>query len=273
MAQKKVVDLRRIENDKTRITTYKKRKACLYKKAEEFSTLCGVQTCLIVYGPTKATDKEVSEPEVWPSDEAKVRGIIRKYRDSVSSSTKKETQVETFVNDLGKTKEMENRTQRVKSNNTKYCCWEEKLDKCSLEQLQGILFSVDNKIHEAVMRQKRTMAMNHHHHHQAIEIPNPQALVEHDYMTQYFTNQQQQIHQGMFPSYNNNSMGLSLFPSPDDEIQMDPNRMENLTSLGFPQGLMMPNGNDGATQLMQVQPAAFNVNPFAGYGQFNFTWR
>ncbi|CAA7029954.1 unnamed protein product [Microthlaspi erraticum] len=281
MAQKKVVDLRRIENDKTRITTYKKRKACLYKKAEEFSTLCGVQTCLIVYGPTKATDTKVSEPEIWPRDEAKVREIIRKYKDLASNGCGKETQVETFVNDLGKAKEKEDCKKRVKSNNTKYCCWEEKLDKCSQEQLRQVLYAVEYKLHEALMRQKRTMIRNQH---QAIETPIPQMLMDQDYMRHYLADQKQQIHQGMLPGYHN--MGFSLLPSPDDQNQMDPNLEENyLTNFGLTQGLMMPNGNDG-TQLMQrqAQPcynpepvaqrtAAFNANPFAGFSPFNHTWR
>lgn len=273
MAQKKV-NLQRIMKDKTRITTYKKRKACLYKKAEELSTLCGVETCLIVYGPTKATDGVISEPEIWPKDETKVRDVIRKYRDTVSNSSRKETHVETFVNDLGKAKEVET-NKRVKSNN-KYCSWEEKLDKCSREQLREIFCAVDNKLLETMTRQDRSMIRVHH---QAIETPIPQNLMDQHYMQQYYP-EQQQLQGLMVP----NNMGFSFISSHDDQIQMDPN--QNWTDLGVPQALMMPKGNDGTHQLIQrqVQPyyiepisqrsAAFNVNHFAGHhGPFNFPWR
>lgn len=275
---KKKANLQRIANDKTRITTYKKRKASLYKKAEEFSTLCAVETCLIVYGPTKATDEVISEPEIWPKDDTKVRDTIRKYRDTVSNSCRKENHVETFVNDLGKAKEKET-NKRMKSAN-KYCSWDEKLDKCSREQLHGILCDVDNKLHEAVTRQDRIMFRVHH---QAIDTPIPQNLMDQHYMPQYFPDQTQ--FQG-FPN-NFNNMGFSFISPHDDQIQMDPNLMPaNWTDLGLSQGLMMSKGNEG-TQLMQRQPqpyynrepvvqrsAAFNVNPFAGYNvPFGFPWR
>lgn len=252
MAQKKV-ELQRIANDKTRITTYKKRKACLYKKAEEFSTLCGVKTCLIVYGPTKATDEVVSEPEIWPRDETKVRDIIRKYRDTVSNSCRKETHVETFVNDLGKEREIENNNKRVKNvkkNNNKYCCWEEKLDKCSQEELRGIFFAVEHKLNEAKMRQDRSMFRVHQ---QAMETPNLQILMDHyNYMPHYIPEQQPQL---MCPN-----MGFSLIQPHDDQIQMDPNFAQNWTDLGgLTQALMMSKGNDG--QLMQRPNPYYNLEP------------
>ncbi|CAH2069481.1 unnamed protein product [Thlaspi arvense] len=283
----KVVDLRRIANDKTRITTYKKRKACLYKKAGEFSTLCGVDTCLIVYGPTRASDEMISKPEIWPSDETKARDTMRRYRDTVASnSCKKETHVETFVNDLGKAKQMEDKIMRVKSNyNNKYSCWEENLDQCSQEQLRELYDALGNKLHEAIMRRDRSMFRGHH---QAMETPIPQILMDPHYMSQYFADQQQQQQlqlQGMFPNYNN--MGFSFFSSPDHQIQMEPNLGEQFTDLEMNQGLMMSTGNDG-TQMMQRQApyynlepvvpssASFNVKPFAGYhyqGPFNVPWR
>ncbi|ESQ42481.1 hypothetical protein EUTSA_v10015500mg [Eutrema salsugineum] len=274
--EKIIVDRQRIANDKTRITTYKKRKDCLYRKAGEFSTLCGVQTCLIVYGPTKATDEVVSEPEIWP-DETKARDIIRRYRDSVSNSCRKEAHVANFVNDLGKAKGMENKTnKRVKRNHHKFCSWDEKLDKCSQEQLLGVFDAVTNKLQEAILRQDRMIRA----HHQAMETPFPQILMDPHYMSQYFAEQQQQL---MLANYNN--LGFPVFSSQDDQIQTDPNLLENLTDLGLNQGLMMSKGNDG-TQFMQRQApyynlepvvprsATFNANPFPGYqGSFNIPWR
>ncbi|CAN7140253.1 unnamed protein product [Brassica rapa subsp. narinosa] len=271
MAHEKVVDLQRITNDKTRMTTYKKRRACLYKKAGEFSTLCGVQTCLIVYGPTKATDEVISKPEIWPEDETKARDIIRRYRDTASNSCRKEAHVETFVNDKGKAKETENtntnnNNKRGMNNKNKYCCWEERLEKCSQEQLRGIFDDVGNKLHEAIMRQNRRAQ------HQAMEPQTPQNLMDPYYMSQYFAGYQQQQCL-MFPYHN---MSFPLFSPHDDQIPMEPILVENFAdSSGVNQGFMMSKGNE-STQFMQrqapyyIEPvvqrsASFNVNPFTGY--------
>ncbi|KAJ0266755.1 Agamous-like MADS-box protein AGL82 [Hirschfeldia incana] len=271
MANGKVVDLQRIANDKTRMTTYKKRKACLYKKAGEFSTLCGVQTCLIVYGPTKATDEVISKPEIWPEDESKAREIIHRYRDTASNSCRKEAHVETFVNDKGKANETENHiNKRGMNNKNKYSCWEEKLDKCSQEQLRGIYEDVGKKLHEAIMRQNRSNAVRAQH--QAMEPQFPQFLMDQHYMSQCFAGHQQQQCL-MFP-YNN--MSFPLFPPHDDQIPMEPILVDNLADSGVNQGFMMSKESDG-TQFMQRQApyynlgpvaqrsASFNVNPFPGY--------
>ncbi|CAH8360528.1 unnamed protein product [Eruca vesicaria subsp. sativa] len=272
MAHEKVVDLQRIANDKTRMTTYKKRRACLYKKAGEFSTLCGVQTCLIVYGPTKATDEVISKPDIWPEDESKARDIIRRYRDTASNSCRKEAHVETFVNDKGKAKEMEsNNNKRGMNNKNKYCCWDEKLEKCSQEQLRGIFDDVGNKLHEAITRQSRNTFRAQH---QTMESQFPQILMDSHYVSQYFAgNQQQQCL--MFP-YNN--MSVPLFSANDDQIPMEPILVDNFADSGVNQGFMMSKGNEG-TQFMQRQApyyslepfvprsATFNVNSFTGYHQ------
>ncbi|KAG6535235.1 agamous-like MADS-box protein AGL80 [Zingiber officinale] len=73
MARKKV-KLAWIPNDATRRATFKKRKKGLMKKVSELATLCGVEACLVVYGPHDAAD---AEPEVWPSPEEAARVATR----------------------------------------------------------------------------------------------------------------------------------------------------------------------------------------------------
>ncbi|XP_010476079.1 PREDICTED: agamous-like MADS-box protein AGL82 [Camelina sativa] len=139
---RKMVKMEKIPNEKTRITTYKKRKACLYKKASEFSTLCGVDTCLVVYGPSRAGDEMVAEPELWPKDESKVREIITKYRDIASSSCTKTYTVQECL-EKNNTKVENSKTA------TKYQPWDKQLDKCSLNELYAVFMAVENKIQEA----------------------------------------------------------------------------------------------------------------------------
>ncbi|KAH7519089.1 hypothetical protein JRO89_XSUnG0138900 [Xanthoceras sorbifolium] len=48
------------------MTTYQKHKRGLKKKAKEFAILCGVPTCMIIYGPK--FKNRLAEVEVWPKE-------------------------------------------------------------------------------------------------------------------------------------------------------------------------------------------------------------
>ncbi|KAG6536679.1 hypothetical protein ZIOFF_001739 [Zingiber officinale] len=71
---RKKVKLAWITNDATRRTTFEKRKKGLVKKVSELATLCGVEACLVVYGPQDAAE---AEPEVWPSPAETARVATR----------------------------------------------------------------------------------------------------------------------------------------------------------------------------------------------------
>ncbi|MBA0794510.1 hypothetical protein Gohar_018834 [Gossypium harknessii] len=58
---RKKVKLAYITNDSSRKATYKKRNKGLMKNMSELSTLCGINTCAIMYSPDE------SQLEVWPS--------------------------------------------------------------------------------------------------------------------------------------------------------------------------------------------------------------
>lgn len=67
-----------ISNEKSRKTTFLKRKKGIIKKAREFSILCGVDTCVIIYGTPAICDRP-EEPEIWPPNPSEVERIIRRY--------------------------------------------------------------------------------------------------------------------------------------------------------------------------------------------------
>ncbi|CAD5332761.1 unnamed protein product [Arabidopsis thaliana] len=59
----KKVKLSLIANERSRKTSFMKRKDGIFKKLHELSTLCGVQACALIYSPF------IPVPESWPSRE------------------------------------------------------------------------------------------------------------------------------------------------------------------------------------------------------------
>ncbi|GMY22888.1 agamous-like MADS-box protein AGL80 [Fagus crenata] len=70
---RKKVKLAYATNDSARKATFKKRKTGLLKKVGELSTLCGIETCAIIYSPYD------TQPEVWPSP-MEVQSTIAKFK-------------------------------------------------------------------------------------------------------------------------------------------------------------------------------------------------
>ncbi|ESQ42876.1 hypothetical protein EUTSA_v10015661mg [Eutrema salsugineum] len=186
---RKMVKMARITNEKTRITTYRKRKLCLYKKAKEFSTLCGVKTCLIVYGPSRAGDEVVMEPELWPEKENEVREIISKYRETASSSCTKTYSVQECLE----------KSKITKVEKVKYCPWDKRVDKCSLSELYAVFVAVGNKIQEAANRT----------HHQTYSDSTPWST---DQLGLFGYNQQCFEQHQLFPMSTLEHNGFTLLP-------------------------------------------------------------
>ncbi|XP_039165369.1 agamous-like MADS-box protein AGL82 [Eucalyptus grandis] len=70
-----------VPNARARRIAYEKRKKGLMKKAREFSVLCGVDTCVVVFPEAAAAGGDrPTAPEVWPPDSGEARRIIERYR-------------------------------------------------------------------------------------------------------------------------------------------------------------------------------------------------
>ncbi|KAF5743301.1 agamous-like MADS-box protein AGL14 [Tripterygium wilfordii] len=63
-----------MSNEQSRMRTYQKRKKGLMKMTYEFSTLCGVEVCVIIHEDRSAG------VETWPKNPNEVKGIIDKHR-------------------------------------------------------------------------------------------------------------------------------------------------------------------------------------------------
>lgn len=88
---RKKVKLAYITNDSARKATFKKRKKGLLKKVSELSTLCGIETCAIIYSPYE------TQPELWPSPMGVQRAIARFKTMPEADQSKKMVNQESFL--------------------------------------------------------------------------------------------------------------------------------------------------------------------------------
>ncbi|KAK8650032.1 hypothetical protein V6N13_139683 [Hibiscus sabdariffa] len=95
------VKLAYIANDAARKASYNKRKKGMLKKVNELSTLCGVETCAVIY--SSASD---SQPEAWPSTETAHRMLSDfKALPTVEQSNRTMTQESLIKQMIAKTEE------------------------------------------------------------------------------------------------------------------------------------------------------------------------
>ncbi|KAJ3671553.1 hypothetical protein LUZ60_007632 [Juncus effusus] len=89
---RKRVRIEKIAHEPTRLATFKKRKACIMKKAHELSVLCSIP----VY--VEVSDGPNSTTEVWPQSEKEASEIINRFESMTESEkTKKMVDKEGFV--------------------------------------------------------------------------------------------------------------------------------------------------------------------------------
>ncbi|KAI4387698.1 hypothetical protein MLD38_000110 [Melastoma candidum] len=136
-----------IAKEKSRRVTFEKRKKGLMKKAHEFSVLCGVDTCMIIY------PDRTSEPEVWPPEPEKVRRIIDRYRsEGPDRRSKRTTGLPDFF--INRKKKLDAELKKVRTANweAKYPVSDEMIVGLSEDQLQSLLVALRGKLDDAKER-------------------------------------------------------------------------------------------------------------------------
>lgn len=140
-------------NRRSRRATFERRKKGLLKKASEFSTLCEVDTCVIIFPPP-----ESSEPvQTWPSDPEQVTDIIRRYYDNTHKKLRKNYDLREFFNDKKNQAEAETsrlRQERLKNKETTdNPTWDHNnFDNLSHDELNMFINELDSKIQECDQR-------------------------------------------------------------------------------------------------------------------------
>ncbi|EOX90897.1 Uncharacterized protein TCM_000239 [Theobroma cacao] len=153
MARGKLI-VKFIENEKARATTLRKRMKGLKKKAYEFSILCDVKVCMIIFEPKlKGSPAKV---EVWPSDPVQVKSIVDEYKIKVASDAQKKIfSLCDFFN--VRMREVQDEVAQVRKANfkAKFQTWDDRIDDFSPEQIASFLTKLDLNLE--VVKKKITM--------------------------------------------------------------------------------------------------------------------
>lgn len=139
-----------IKHEKARLATFKKRKNSLMKKAYEFTTLCDVEVCIIIYGP-KVKGQSL-KPEIWTSKEGELTSIIRKYKKKISSVDDGQQRTLSLSRfDERKMRQVNDAATmaRKKVYVGDFTTWDQGMDSFSEDQLKMILGAMDDKLKAA----------------------------------------------------------------------------------------------------------------------------
>ncbi|KAI3774454.1 hypothetical protein L1987_49011 [Smallanthus sonchifolius] len=128
-----------IPKEKTRNTTYHKRKLGIIKKATEFTILCDVDTVIIIYPPN--SDK----PEIWPENPNKVKKIIAWYNAKKGDSGKRSYGLNDFFEDRKKKIEDELVKTRKKNMEARYSTWFDEFNALTESQLRQFAEWLENR--------------------------------------------------------------------------------------------------------------------------------
>ncbi|XP_059433361.1 floral homeotic protein FBP1-like [Corylus avellana] len=135
-----------ISNEKTRMATYHKRKKGLKKKVYELSTLCDVETCMIIYGP-----KQKDHPRdfaTWPESQEKLRRIISHFK--VKGAHRNGSHgISRYFIDRKKNIDKEISRNRMKSCDAIFQPWDQRFDGFSEAQVSIALALLEAKLEEA----------------------------------------------------------------------------------------------------------------------------
>ncbi|KAL8528764.1 hypothetical protein ACS0TY_006282 [Phlomoides rotata] len=132
-----------IHKEKSRNTTFKKRKEGLIRKMHEFTTLCDVRACMIIYGP-KPENGPV-EPEIWPQNIKEVHGIIDIYKSKKKDSGHKTFGLTDFFHERKRKIEDELSKLRKRNMEAKYPTRVEHMNK-NEGQLRAFASALGNKV-------------------------------------------------------------------------------------------------------------------------------
>lgn len=147
-----------INKEKSRNTTFKKRKEGLVRKMHEFTTLCDVSACMIIYGPkqdgssSSISSSSTVNPEIWPQDVEEFRRVFDIYRSKKKDSGTKTFGLSDFFQDRKKRIEEDLVKLRKKNMEAKYPTWLEQMEFLTQLQLRELVVKLSDKAEQVRSR-------------------------------------------------------------------------------------------------------------------------
>nr|GEZ07823.1 agamous-like MADS-box protein AGL82 [Tanacetum cinerariifolium] len=157
-----------IPKEKTRITTYQRRKRGIIKKASEFTILCDVDTVMVINPPNS------NEIEVWPKNPDQIKKGIASYKSKKGETGKRTYNLNDFFQDRRKKIEDELMKARKKNMEDKYLMWFNALNSLPEHQLRQFAAKLEQKEHDARTRldfKKRNMNITYPYTHKFGNMP------------------------------------------------------------------------------------------------------
>ena len=148
------LNLELIANEKSRKSTFQKRKKGIMKKAYEFSVLCDIDVCLFISGPKKdqvlpqaRSDKDDDRIETYPPGNDNVLRIIHKYQKTVIQRPPNKTyNLSGLLAERNKKVHADISRCRKKCYSFKYPTSVELVDRFSIDELAELVGRLDGKI-------------------------------------------------------------------------------------------------------------------------------
>ncbi|KAI3996899.1 hypothetical protein MKX01_021175 [Papaver californicum] len=137
-----------IADEKIRNKLYKLRSNTLKKKIYEFSKLCGVDACMILYGPNQDNTNCPIKPEIWPQSLNEVHRISKRYLEIPNEEhDKRNSNLSVFLGDKKeKTHEYELPMLRQVVDKPEYSKWDDQVNGFSMINLSSSVTLWDPKL-------------------------------------------------------------------------------------------------------------------------------
>ncbi|KAL3614368.1 hypothetical protein CASFOL_042442 [Castilleja foliolosa] len=142
--------LEMIEKEKKRLTIFKNRKQGLIRKIHEFTTLCDVSACMIIYGPNQESGR--SEPETWPANRDEVKRVIEIYRAKNRGLGNRAYGLHDFFMDKKRKIDDEIKEMRQKNVEAKYPTWHDSMNFLPEDELRGFAADLSSKAERVRVR-------------------------------------------------------------------------------------------------------------------------
>ncbi|KAK2965620.1 hypothetical protein RJ640_002677 [Escallonia rubra] len=155
-----------ISKEKSRNITFQKRKQGLIKKAFEFTTLCDVSACVIIYAPDQ--NDGPAAPEIWPPNPHEVKRIINAYKSNRKDSKKRTCNVSDYFEDRKKKIEEELIKARQENLQAKYPTWFDFMANLPVGQLREFANALDQKLEVSKARVRQLISGNSYFQGQAL---------------------------------------------------------------------------------------------------------